>query len=133
MSSGEGVRGAPRCSGPVAGWFAAGMGAFPCELYARFPGILNATLLREWILFYTKDDELKKSVLLQHRTRAVEKVIERCFDPKKTRGLVWHTQGSGKTFTMITAARLLLSGQHAGTTPNVCSRVCGRGVIPRST
>jgi len=22
-------------------------------------------------------------------------------DPKRTRGLVWHTQGSGKTFTMI--------------------------------
>ncbi len=77
------------------------------------------TLLREWILFYTKDDELKKSVLRQHQTRAVEKVIARCLDPLKTRGLVWHTQGSGKTFTMITAARLLLAGQLAGTTPTV--------------
>ncbi len=77
------------------------------------------TLLRDWILFYTKDDELKKSVLRQHQTRAVEKVIERCLDPQKTRGLVWHTQGSGKTFTMITAARLLLSGKLAGTTPTV--------------
>jgi type I restriction enzyme R subunit len=77
------------------------------------------TLLREWILFYTKDDELRKSVLRQHQTRAVEKVIARCLDPEKTRGLVWHTQGSGKTFTMITAARLLLSGQLAGTTPTV--------------
>jgi type I restriction enzyme R subunit len=26
----------------------------------------------------------------------------------KTRGLVWHTQGSGKTFTLLTAARLIL-------------------------
>ena len=77
------------------------------------------TLLREWILFYTKDDELKKTVLRQHQTRAVEKVIARCLDAQKTRGLVWHTQGSGKTFTMITAARLLLSGQFAGTTPTV--------------
>lgn len=77
------------------------------------------TLLREWILFYTKDDELRKTVLRQHQTRAVEKVIARCLDPQKTRGLVWHTQGSGKTFTMITAARLLLSGQIAGTTPTV--------------
>jgi type I restriction enzyme R subunit len=76
-------------------------------------------LLREWILFYTKDDELKKTVLRQHQTRAIEKVIARCLDPRKTRGLVWHTQGSGKTFTMITAARLLLSGQLAGTTPTV--------------
>ncbi|MDD2763074.1 MAG: HsdR family type I site-specific deoxyribonuclease [Opitutaceae bacterium] len=77
------------------------------------------TLLREWILFYTKDDELKKTVLRQHQTRAVEKVITRCLDQQKTRGLVWHTQGSGKTFTMITAARLLLSGLLAGTTPTV--------------
>ena len=77
------------------------------------------TLLREWILFYTKDDELRKTVLRQHQTRAVEKVIARCLDGQKTRGLVWHTQGSGKTFTMITAARLLLSGQFAGTTPTV--------------
>jgi type I restriction enzyme, R subunit len=76
-------------------------------------------LLREWILFYTKDDELKKTVLRQHQTRAVEKVIARCLDPQKSRGLVWHTQGSGKTFTMITAARLLLSGQLAGTAPTV--------------
>jgi type I restriction enzyme R subunit len=77
------------------------------------------TLLREWILFYIKDDELKKTVLRQHQTRAIEKVIARCLDPQKTRGLVWHTQGSGKTFTMITAARLLLAGQGPDTAPTV--------------
>jgi type I restriction enzyme R subunit len=65
-------------------------------------------LLEEWILFYLKDDELQKTVLRQHQTRAVSKVIDRCADPKKNRGLVWHTQGSGKTFTLITAARLIL-------------------------
>ncbi len=69
-------------------------------------------LLREWILFYVKDDVLHKTVLRQHQTRAVAKVVERCRDAKKTRGLVWHTQGSGKTFTMITAAKLLLEGRY---------------------
>ena len=34
--------------------------------------------------------------------------MNRCADPAKTRGLVWHTQGSGKTFTLLTAARLIL-------------------------
>jgi type I restriction enzyme R subunit len=68
-------------------------------------------LMREWILFYVKDDVLHKTVLRQHQTRAVAKVVERCRDPKKTRGLVWHTQGAGKTFTMITAAKLLLEGR----------------------
>ncbi|MCX6937877.1 MAG: HsdR family type I site-specific deoxyribonuclease [Verrucomicrobia bacterium] len=77
------------------------------------------TLLREWILFFTKDDDLKKTVLRQHQTRAIEKVVARCRDPRKTRGLVWHTQGSGKTFTMITAARLLLTGPNADTAPTV--------------
>jgi type I restriction enzyme R subunit len=65
-------------------------------------------MLKEWILFYLKDDELQKSVLRQHQTRAAVKVVERCADPKKKTGLVWHTQGSGKTFTLITAARLIL-------------------------
>ncbi len=65
-------------------------------------------MLGEWILFFLKDDELQKTVLRQHQTRAAEKVVERCADPKKKTGLVWHTQGSGKTFTLITAARLIL-------------------------
>lgn len=64
--------------------------------------------LQQWILFYEEDDELKKSVLRQHQRRAIDRVIERCADPHKKRGLIWHTQGSGKTFTLLTAARLLL-------------------------
>jgi type I restriction enzyme R subunit len=66
------------------------------------------TLIKEWILFFEKDDELKKSILRQHQTRAAVKVVNRCADPNKKTGLIWHTQGSGKTFTLITSARLLL-------------------------
>lgn len=65
-------------------------------------------MLKDWILFFIEDDELRKTILRQHQTRAAIKVAERCADPDKTSGLVWHTQGSGKTFTMITAARLIL-------------------------
>jgi type I restriction enzyme R subunit len=64
--------------------------------------------LESWIIFYKKDDELRKIVLRQHQTRAVEKVVERALDPEKKTGLIWHTQGSGKTFTMIKAADLTL-------------------------
>jgi type I restriction enzyme R subunit len=64
--------------------------------------------LKEWIIFFKRDEELRKIVLRQHQTRAVEKVLERCLDPEKSRGLVWHTQGSGKTFTMLTVAEQLL-------------------------
>lgn len=77
------------------------------------------TLIKEWILFYVKDDELRKTVLRQHQVRAVEKVLARCADPRKTTGLIWHTQGSGKTFTMITAARLLLEDKETFAKPTV--------------
>ncbi|MDN5882232.1 MAG: HsdR family type I site-specific deoxyribonuclease, partial [Nitrosospira sp.] len=65
-------------------------------------------MLKDWILFFIEDDELRKTVLRQHQTRASIKVVERCADDSLRSGLVWHTQGSGKTFTMITAARLIL-------------------------
>ena len=69
-------------------------------------------ILQQSIIFQSRDDQLTKIVLRQHQTRAVEKVIERVHDPSKRRGLVWHTQGSGKTLTMISiAARLLRSGE----------------------
>ncbi|NLH39789.1 MAG: HsdR family type I site-specific deoxyribonuclease [Elusimicrobia bacterium] len=65
-------------------------------------------LIADWIIFFTKDDDLKKVVLRQHQSRAVEKIVARVSDPIKKTGLVWHTQGSGKTFTMIKAAEIIL-------------------------
>jgi type I restriction enzyme R subunit len=64
--------------------------------------------LQHWILFYVQDGETRKSVLRQHQRRAIDAILARCTDPAKTRGLVWHTQGSGKTFTLLTAARQIL-------------------------
>ncbi|HUV36236.1 MAG TPA: HsdR family type I site-specific deoxyribonuclease [Patescibacteria group bacterium] len=69
-------------------------------------------MLKEWILFFYKEDELQKTVLRQHQTRAVERILRRCDDKARTTGLIWHTQGSGKTFTMITAARLILQDRY---------------------
>jgi type I restriction enzyme, R subunit len=64
--------------------------------------------LQHWILFYVEDGETRKSVLRQHQRTAIGKIVARCEDPAKKRGLIWHTQGSGKTFTLLTAARLVL-------------------------
>ncbi|HUU41307.1 MAG TPA: HsdR family type I site-specific deoxyribonuclease, partial [Desulfatiglandales bacterium] len=64
-------------------------------------------LLKKFIIFAEKDEELNKYILHQHQTAAVRKVVERCHDARLGRGLIWHTQGSGKTFTMIKAAELL--------------------------
>jgi type I restriction enzyme R subunit len=64
--------------------------------------------LKDWILFYVEDSETKKSVLREHQRKAVNKIVARCADTEKNRGLIWHTQGSGKTFTLLTAAREML-------------------------
>lgn len=64
--------------------------------------------LQHWILFYVEDGETRKSMLRQHQRVAIDKVVERCADPSRNRGLVWHTQGSGKTFTLLTAAQQIL-------------------------
>lgn len=76
-------------------------------------------LLRDYIVFLTKDDELTKIILRQHQTRAVEKVIARIDDPASHRGLIWHTQGSGKTLTMITIASKLLRRERGAEKPTV--------------
>ncbi len=76
-------------------------------------------VLQESIIFQSRDDALTKVVLRQHQTRAVEKVVERVHDPNKRRGLIWHTQGSGKTLTMITIAAQLLRGGRETEKPTV--------------
>jgi type I restriction enzyme R subunit len=65
-------------------------------------------VISDFIVFSDIDGELNKFVLRPHQMRAADRVVERAKDPTKRRALVWHTQGSGKTYTMITAAKLLI-------------------------
>jgi type I restriction enzyme R subunit len=73
--------------------------------FCAIPQVL--AFLKDYIIFAEKDEELNKYILRQHQTGAVEATVTRALDPKRTRGLIWHTQGSGKTFTMIKAAERL--------------------------
>ncbi len=65
-------------------------------------------VLRDFIIFVRKDDELSKVIMRPHQMRAVERSLARAYDPEKRRGLIWHTQGSGKTYTMILLAKKLI-------------------------
>ena len=85
-------------------------GSYEAKVKTFFDRERFLKVLRESIIFQSKDDALTKVVLRQHQIRAVDKVIERVHDPDKQRGLIWHTQGSGKTLTMITIASRLLRG-----------------------
>jgi type I restriction enzyme R subunit len=73
--------------------------------FCAIPQLL--AFLQHYIVFAEKDEELTKYILRQHQTTAVQAVIDRALCPTRTRALIWHTQGSGKTFTIIKAAELL--------------------------
>jgi len=79
--------------------------------FCAIPQVL--AFLKDYIVFAEKDEELNKYILRQHQTGAVEATVSRALDPKRTRGLVWHTQGSGKTFTMIKTAERLFRAPEA--------------------
>ena len=79
--------------------------------FCAIPQVLS--FLKEYIVFAEKDEELNKYILRQHQTGAVKASVNRALDPLRSRGLVWHTQGSGKTFTMIKAAEILFRAPEA--------------------
>jgi type I restriction enzyme R subunit len=79
--------------------------------FCALPQVL--AFLKDYIVFAEKDEELQKYILRQHQTGAVDAAVARALDPKRTRGLVWHTQGSGKTFTMIKTAERLFRAPEA--------------------
>ena len=79
--------------------------------FCAIPQVL--AFLKDYIVFAEKDEELNKYILRQHQTGAVEASVERALASDRTRGLVWHTQGSGKTFTMIKTAELLFRAPKA--------------------
>ena len=77
-------------------------------------------VISDFIVFSDIDGELNKFVLRPHQMRAADRVVERAKDPAKRRALVWHTQGSGKTYTMITAAKLLIDDHGARAPDGPC-------------
>lgn len=64
-------------------------------------------LIRNFIVYEPIDGRLVKKVARYQQYRAVNKVIERLKTGKSRRdksGIVWHTQGSGKSLTMVMLA-----------------------------
>ena len=94
-------------------------GDFEHKVKAFFDRERFLKVLHDYIIFLSKDDILTKVILRQHQARAVEKVINRVYDPAKRRGLIWHTQGSGKTYTMISIASKLLRDVRGEEKPTV--------------
>jgi type I restriction enzyme R subunit len=81
------------------------------SLYGLFDRANLLDFIRHFIVFVTKDGKTDKVVVRYQQFDAVRDILERATDltlpAEKRRGLIWHTQGSGKTLTMIYAARSL--------------------------
>lgn len=86
------------------------------ELAKKLDGQLEMTLtsllekerlldiVKNFIVFeQTKEGRVKKIARYQ-QLRATNKIVERVQEGKKKRGLIWHTQGSGKSLTMFFTA-----------------------------
>ncbi len=65
-------------------------------------------ILRTFTLYSsrrTKAGAVRQKVIPRYpQVEAVAAIVDRCLDPTKRQGLVWHHQGSGKTFAMAFAA-----------------------------
>lgn len=81
------------------------------SLYGLFDRGNLLDLIRHFIVFVTKEGKTEKVVVRYQQYLAVKDILNRATDlsqpAEKRRGLIWHTQGSGKTLTMIYAARSL--------------------------
>lgn len=86
------------------------------ELEKRTDGELEVTLtallsrdrlldvIRNFILFEKEKERTVKKIARYQQLRATNKIIERVEEGKTKRGLIWHTQGSGKSLTMFFTA-----------------------------
>ena len=66
-------------------------------------------LAAHYVVYETRDGVTTKKLARYQQYRAAEKIVRRIVDGTLDRGIVWHTQGSGKSLTMVFAARKLMS------------------------
>ncbi|MCL9813763.1 type I restriction endonuclease subunit R [Natranaeroarchaeum aerophilus] len=76
------------------------------------PGTL-LDVLKNFVFFEERPGGDAKIIPRYMQYYAVNRILDRVRRGEHDRGLIWHTQGSGKSFTMLYAAENLLSGSAA--------------------
>lgn len=76
------------------------------SLYALCHPTRLLDLLAHFVVFEKDNDTGKviKKICRYQQFRAVNKIFERVVEGKHKKGLIWHTQGSGKSLTMVYTA-----------------------------
>ncbi|MGF6808591.1 type I restriction enzyme R subunit [Paraburkholderia sp. Clong3] len=105
------------------GTVAKALGNEPSEqdqlLWALFEPSHFLELVTHFVLFETRDGKTVKKLPRYQQWRAVRKTIARLTVPKPVGGVVWHTQGSGKSLTMALLARMLRADSTGLSNPTV--------------
>lgn len=99
------------------------LGADPSEqdqlLWALFEPGRFLELITHFVLFETRDGRTVKKLPRYQQWRAVRKTIARLTATQPIGGVVWHTQGSGKSLTMALLARMLRADSTGLNNPTV--------------
>ncbi len=66
-------------------------------------------LAANYSVFETRDGITRRKLARYQQFRAAAKIVARVLEGVYDRGVIWHTQGSGKSLTMVFAARKLLA------------------------
>lgn len=84
----------------------------PDEMTVGLVGTLTprtlVDLAAHFVVFETREGVTTKKLARYQQYRAANKIVERVVAGELDRGLVWHTTGSGKSLTMVFAARKLM-------------------------
>jgi type I restriction enzyme R subunit len=88
-------------------------------LWALFEPSRFLELVTHFVLFETRDGKTVKKLPRYQQWRAVRKTTARLTAPKPIGGVVWHTQGSGKSLTMALLARMLRADSTGLNNPTV--------------
>lgn len=73
-------------------------------LYALLTPDRLLDILAHFIVYETREGKTIKKLCRYQQFRAVNKMVQRVVDHHDRAGLIWHTQGSGKSLTMVFAA-----------------------------
>ncbi|ADX43938.1 type I site-specific deoxyribonuclease, HsdR family [Paracidovorax avenae ATCC 19860] len=102
---------------------AALLGSEPAEqeqlLWALFEPGRFVELVAHFVLFETRDGKTVKKLPRYQQWRAVRKTVRRLTGATPLSGVIWHTQGSGKSLTMALLARLLRADSTGLANPTV--------------
>ena len=88
-------------------------------LWALFEPSRFLELVAHFVLFETRDGKTVKKLPRYQQWRAVRKTVWRLTGTAPLGGVIWHTQGSGKSLTMALLARLLRADSSGLANPTV--------------